>query len=101
LPETSETARYSERFRLESGGKVLAVTLTATDPVNYAKPYSVTVHYDRMPDDTERMEAVCEVDLDALAQVDLKAIKDVDSEAKRMLDPDLQYNSAENGLAKP
>ncbi|HEX7874047.1 MAG TPA: hypothetical protein VF475_14120 [Sphingobium sp.] len=101
MPETSESAHFTERMRVEDGGKVLSVTFTVTDPVNYAAPYSVTVHYDRMPDDTERMEAVCEVDLDALAAVDLKAIKDVDAEAARMLDPDLQYNPTENGLAKP
>jgi hypothetical protein len=101
LPPSSDQARYTERFQLEDGGKVLAVLFTVTDPVNYAQPYNITVHYDRMPDDAERMEAVCEVDLDALAHVDLKALKDVDPEAARMLDPAQQYNAVENALTKP
>lgn len=101
LPETSEAAHYTERFRLEEGGKVLAVTFTVSDPATYAKPYAITVHYDRMPGDSERMEAVCEVDLDALAQVDLKAIRETDPEAARMLDPRLTYNANEHGAGKP
>jgi len=101
LPSSSEAAHYTERFRLEEGGKVLTVTFTVIDPVNYAKPYVITVHYDRMPNDAERMEAVCEVDLEALAQVDLKAVKETDQEAARMLDPSLRYNAVENGPRKP
>lgn len=101
LPATSEQARYTERFHLEDQGKVLAVSFTVTDPVSYAQPYTITVHYDRMPNDAERMEAVCEVDLDALNKVDLQALKDVDAEAARMLDPAQQYNAVENALTKP
>lgn len=86
LPGTSAEAHIIERFHVEPGGKVLTLTMTVDDPVYYAKPYSVTVHYDRMPDDSPRYEAVCEVDLDALSKVDLEAIKDIDIEAERLLE---------------
>ncbi|AIT79361.1 hypothetical protein JI59_05965 [Novosphingobium pentaromativorans US6-1] len=92
LPGTSDQAHIVERFHVEPDGQVLTMTMTVEDPVYYAKPYSVTVHYDRMPNDSPRYEAVCEVDFDALAKVDLEAIKDIDVEAERMLDPNIQYN---------
>jgi hypothetical protein len=52
----------------------------------------VTLRYSRMPEDTERFEAVCEPDLEALKATDLAALKDTDVEAARMLDPALGYN---------
>jgi hypothetical protein len=44
--------------------------------------------YDRKPPTEERMEVVCDVDLEALKRTDLQALKDVDPEVARLLDPD-------------
>ncbi len=49
-----------------------------------------------MPDTAERMEAVCEPDLEAIAAVDLQKAKDIDIEAARMLNPDDRYNADGN-----
>lgn len=96
FPATSDKAHFVERIWLEKGGQLLADSITVVDPVNYARPYTVTVHYDRMPPNSPRMEAVCEVDLEAIAKVDLNVVKACDQEAARMLDPDTRYNSEEN-----
>lgn len=92
FPLTPST-HVTERLSLQQGGKVLADAMTFEDPKVFLKPYTLTVRYDRMADSEERMEAVCEPDLDALSHVDLKAIKDYDGEAARMLDPNDQYNA--------
>ncbi|MFT3906855.1 MAG: hypothetical protein QM718_11165 [Steroidobacteraceae bacterium] len=94
VPLTS-TTHVVERFHVENGGKLLVDEMTFEDPVVFTRPYKMTIRFDRMPNTAERMEAVCEPDLDALKETDLQAIKDFDSEAARMLDPDEQYNSAE------
>jgi hypothetical protein len=86
------TTKVTERFHLEDGGKTLIDAVTVEDPRTLTKPWTVTLKYDRMPEDTERYEAVCEPDLEALKGVDLAAIKDIDVEAARLLDPDLAYN---------
>jgi hypothetical protein len=90
VPQT-ETLHIVERIRLIDGGKRLEDRFTFEDPKVFEAPWSYTFVFDRLPD-AERMEAVCEPDLEALAAVDLKAIKDVDVEAGRMLDPELAYN---------
>lgn len=84
----------TERFHLAPDGGKLLDDITFTDPSIYTRPYSFTLAYDRMPPDSERMEAVCEVDLEALRNVDLNTIKDVDPEAARLLDPANGYNAA-------
>jgi len=91
VPRTLNT-KVTERFSLSNGGKVLIDELTFEDPSTLTKPWTVALKYDRMPEDSERYEAVCEPDLEALKAVDLKAIKDIDVEAARMLDPNAQYN---------
>jgi hypothetical protein len=40
-----------EHFRLADGGKRLLVTATWTDPKVFAKPYTYTLAYERLPDD--------------------------------------------------
>lgn len=92
----SPTARISEIFRLENDGKVLVDEVTVDDPEVLAEPYKGIIRFDRLPDDTERMEAVCEVDLAAIAKTDLTKIQDVDIEARRMISEDHQYNSADH-----
>ncbi len=94
----TEKTRIVERIALAEGGKALVDRLTFTDPEVFAEPYSVSWTFDRMPNATPRMEAVCEPDLDALADVDLQKVKDVDGEAARMLDPDLRYNASGNAV---
>lgn len=93
FPITASTHTV-ELLSLEHGGKILDDRMTFDDPMVFVKPYTVTVRYDRMPNDAERMEAVCEPDLDAISHVDLNAVKAYDGEAARMLDPQLQYNAA-------
>ena len=101
-PITEKTTAV-ERFTLENGGKTLVDSLTLTDPAVFAQPYTIVWRYDRMPDTAERMEAVCEPDLDAIAAVDLNTAKNVDAEAARMLDPNERYNADGNavGTGKP
>lgn len=88
----SEKAKITERISLTDGGKTLVDELTIEDPQSLLAPWRYTLTYKRMPDDTPRLEAICEVDLDAIAKVDLKALSAFDAEARRMLDPELQYN---------
>lgn len=96
-PMTPKTA-VKERFTLENQGKTLVDTVTFTDPDIFAQPFTTSWSYDRLPDTAERMEAVCEPDLDALAAVDLKKAQAFDVEAARMLDPALHYNAAGNAV---
>jgi hypothetical protein len=88
----SASAKFAERFRLTDGGKTLIDEMTVTDPI-LTKPWVVAFRYERMPVDTERLEAVCEPDLIALKALDLESLKDTDVEANRLLDPSLQYNA--------
>jgi hypothetical protein len=91
VPRTDKT-KIVERFSLQKGGKVLEDQLTMTDPTVLTAPWVVTLLYARMPADAERLEAVCEPDLEALKITDLKALKGLDPDADRLLDPALQYN---------
>ena len=91
VPRTTKT-KVTERLHLENGGKLLIDEMTFEDPNTLTKPWTVALKYDRMPEDSERFEAVCEPDLDALKSVDLKSLADIDTEAARMLDPAKQYN---------
>jgi hypothetical protein len=84
----------TERFHLTQGGRKLLDDITFEDPAIYARPYTITLTYDRLPAESERMEAVCEVDLEALKNLDLNSVKDVDPEAERLLDPAHGYNAA-------
>lgn len=87
-----ETTKITERMFLRDAGKTLIDEVTVTDPKTLTRPWTVTLKYSRMPEDTERYEAVCEPDLEALKATDLAALKDTDIEAARMLDPTLGYN---------
>jgi len=91
VPQT-ESLHIVERISLTNGGAKLVDQFTFEDPKVFETPWTYTFVFNRLPPDAERMEAVCEPDLEALAAVDLKAIKDVDVEAGRMLDPNLAYN---------
>ena len=91
VPRTPNT-KITERLTLAEGGKVLLDEMTIVDPAILTKPWLVTLRYARMPAGTERLEAVCEPDLEALRMTDLKAIKDIDPEAARLLDPKNGYN---------
>jgi hypothetical protein len=91
MPRTPNT-KITERLTLAEGGKVLLDEMTIVDPAILTKPWIVTLRYARMPAGTERLEAVCEPDLEALRTTDLKAIKDIDPEAARLLDPNNGYN---------
>ncbi len=83
----SEGAHIVERFEVSKDGKVLTDTLTMTDPVSLAQPWTTTLKYDRMPNTEERFEVTCEPDLDALKTLDLEALKDVDPLVARLVDP--------------
>ncbi len=87
-----ESTKITERLFLQDGGKTLIDQVTVNDPKTLTKPWTVTLKYSRMPEDTERFEAVCEPDLEALRATDLAALKETDVEAARMLDPALAYN---------
>ncbi|HEX7874040.1 MAG TPA: hypothetical protein VF475_14085 [Sphingobium sp.] len=94
----TEKTRVTERFTLTNGGKTLVDTLTFADPDVFVEPYTMAWTFDRLPDTAERMEAVCEPDLDALSATDLAKLKDVDDEAARMLDPEYRYNASGNAV---
>jgi len=66
--------------------------MTIDDPDVLTAPWVRALTYKRMPSDTERLEAVCEPDLEALGSLDWNKYKDVDEEAARMVDPALRYN---------
>jgi hypothetical protein len=66
--------------------------MTLTAPAVLTGPWTVTLRYSRMPEDSERFEAVCEPDLEALKVTDLASLKETDVEAARLLDPTQQYN---------
>ena len=91
VPRTP-TTRIVERMHLENGGKTLVDDFTITDPATLTRPFTRTLTYTRMPEDTERFEAVCETDFEALHQTDLKAYAAFDKEAARMIDPKQTYN---------
>lgn len=91
VPRTPKT-HIVERFAVSADNQVMTDTLTITDPDVLTKPWIKVLSYNRMPADTERLEAVCEPDLEALATFDWAKYKDVDEEAARMADPALRYN---------
>ena len=91
VPRTPK-AHIVEKFHVSADGQTMTDTMTMEDPTVLAAPWTVDLIYKRMPADTERLEAVCEADIDALNKLDLNAIKDVDSEAARLANPALRYN---------
>jgi hypothetical protein len=91
VPRTPKT-HIVERFRVSPDGQALADVMTIDDAEVLTAPWTRTLTYKRMPPDTERLEAVCEPDLEALGSFDWTKYKDVDEEAARMADPALRYN---------
>lgn len=91
VPRTPKT-HIVERFKVSPDGQKLDDVMTIEDPDVLTAPWTRTLTYKRMPPDTERLEAVCEPDLEALASFDWNKYKDVDEEAARMVDPALRYN---------
>ena len=85
----STQAHIVERFSVSPDGKVLSDLVTMTDPKSLRKPWVLTLKYDRRKDSEERMEVVCEPDLDAIKTLDLQALKDADPDA-RTTDPALK-----------
>jgi hypothetical protein len=53
----TEALRMTERYRRRDFGH-MDIEVTLTDPTVYARPWTVALHADLMPD-TEMMEAVC------------------------------------------
>ena len=99
VPRT-ETTHIVERFRLTGDGKSLIDQMTIDDPATFVSPWRFEMKFDRLPPDTERLEAVCEPDLDALKALDLNSVKDIDPEAARLLDPSRHYNAFGNQFLK-
>ena len=91
VPRTPKT-HIVERFEVSADGQTLTDTFTIDDPDVLTKPWVKTLAYKRMPADTERLEAVCEPDLEVLQTFDWNKNKDVDEEAARMADPSQRYN---------
>ncbi len=83
----SEQTHLVERFTVSADGKTLTDTMTATDPVYLAAPWTTTLAFNRMADNEERFEVWCEPDLDAFKTIDLEAVKAFDPEVAIMLDP--------------
>lgn len=54
------STRINEKIYTEDQGKTLVVMTTFFDDVLLAKPWTITRRYDRMSDDAELMEYVCE-----------------------------------------
>ena len=88
----STQAHITERFEASADGKTMKDVMTMEDPVALTKPWTVVLNYSRLPDDEERLEAVCEPDLEALSKLDINSLKGLDSEADRMSDPSQRYN---------
>ena len=91
VPRTPKT-HIVERFSVSPDNTVLTDAVTMDDPDVLTAPWTVNLTFNRMPEDTERLEAVCEPDLEALQKLDWNAIKEVDEEAARMADPAQRYN---------
>jgi len=64
----SDKTHIVERLHLENGGKLLVNEMTFEDPAILTKPYTVTIHYDRMPKDAELWEYACEVDAEGWSE---------------------------------
>jgi hypothetical protein len=88
----SEKGHVVERFHLTKGGKVLLDDMTMTDPESLTKPWTVTLKFTRLANTEERLEAVCEPDLEALKKIDPNQYKVFDVEARYMTDPSKIYN---------
>ena len=91
VPRTPKT-HIVERFKVSADGQTLTDAMTIDDAEVLTAPWTKTLAYKRMPADTERLEAVCEPDLEALQSFDWNKYKDIDEEAARMSDPSLRYN---------
>jgi hypothetical protein len=100
IPASPE-AHIVERFSVSADGKVLTDDVTMTDPKALQKPWAISLKYDRKPDSEERMEVVCEPDLDAIKTLDLPALKDADPEVARLLNPDTRATDPALKIAKP
>jgi hypothetical protein len=58
----SPTTHLVEKYRLVDGGDGLVIEMTFDDPKLLTKPYTVSYHYDRLPQGSQRWEYVCDVD---------------------------------------
>jgi hypothetical protein len=97
----SEQAHIVERFSVSRGGKVLTDDLVMTDPVNLAQPWTTALKFDREPATEERIEVVCEPDLDALKTLDLNALKDADPEVAHLVNPETRPTDPALKIGKP
>jgi hypothetical protein len=100
IPASTE-AHIVERFSVSPDGRVLTDVVAMTDPKSLRAPWVVTLKYDRRADSEERMEVVCEPDLDALKTLDLDALKDADPEIARLADPSQRTSDPALKIAKP
>jgi hypothetical protein len=91
VPRTPKT-HIVEKFAVSADGQTLTDTMTIDDPEVLTAPWTKALAYKRMPADTERLEAVCEPDLEALQSFDWNKYKAIDEEAARMADPAQRYN---------
>jgi hypothetical protein len=91
VPRTTKT-HIVEHFAVSADNQTLTDTVTIDDPEVLTGPWTKVLSYKRMPADTERLEAVCEPDLEALQSFDWAKYKDIDEEAARMADPSQRYN---------
>jgi hypothetical protein len=97
----SAQAHIVERFSVSKDGKTLTDQITMEDPASLAKPWTVSLAFDRMPDTEERFEVNCDVDLEAFRRLDLNSVKDADPEAARLLDPALRGDDPALHIAPP
>lgn len=59
---SSPSLHIVERITLSADGKTLYDEITQEDPSVFAQPYTVKYSYNRLPEGSELMEYVCEVD---------------------------------------
>ena len=58
----SATTQITEKYKVVEGGKGLVIEMTFEDPNVLAKPYTASIHYDRLPAGSQRWEYVCDVE---------------------------------------
>lgn len=57
----SPTSTIYERLSVSDDGQTMTDEVTMEDPEYLTRPYTVTRHYDRLPDNSELWESVCEI----------------------------------------
>ncbi len=58
----SATTQITEKYKVVEDGKGLVIEMTFEDPNVLAKPYTTSIHYDRLPVGSQRWEYVCDVE---------------------------------------